>query len=575
MRRKDLAGRLGCFAVSAVLLTPLMGGCSKEVKQNTTNAVQSSPQASTTGYPIVEKPITLTMWATLRKAVSIMTDFNQKACFEEMEKATGIHIEWKHPPAGQEKDQFNLMVASNDLPDLIWTSYFKSPSYAVSNKLVVPLNDYLDKYAPNYKKVMEKFPNFKKAMYTDEEVLPGFGFAVPYLEQNIIDGPMIRKDWLDRLGLKIPETIDDWETVLTAFRDKDPNGNGKPDEIPFDSSKNVSILKFAFAWGVKADFYIEGNFQSGKVKYGPLEPAFRDYITKMNDWYKKGLINKDYLVTDSKLFEANVTGNKTGSTIGAAGGYLENFNRLMEKDPNFLLWPAPLPKLTPTSKQHADMVRLWSQSADARGYITAGNKHIVESVRWFDWGYTPEGEMAFNLGKEGVSYKKENGALVLTEEMIKNTSSKYTMSGDEHAFVLRPDLVKTSASPALVQTKKSWGNGFAENPELNLSLPPISLSDEEMSSDSGRLNDIKTYVSEMIDKFITGKEPIQNYDSFVKQLKNMGIEESVKIRQKAVERWAKRGGIPVAAKVDSYPMNARNVNFTTQKGIDLLDDQLK
>lgn len=575
MKRKGSANQKLCLLLAVAMLAVTNPGCSRSEEANPATGIQNGEQTKPGEYPVVNKPLTLKMWATLRKAASVLSDFNQKACFQEMEKATGIHIEFKHPPVGQEKDQFNLLVASNDLPDLIWGAYFKSPADAVANNYVIPLNDYVDSYAPNYKKVMERYPNFKKAMYTDDDKLPGFGFCVPYLEQNIIEGPMFRKDWLDKLGLKVPETIAEWEEVLTAFRDKDPNGNGRQDEIPFDSSKTTSILKLAYAWGVKADFYMEGGPQSGRVRYGPIEPAFKEYLAKMNDWYTKGLINQNYLITDAKLFEANVTGHRTGATLGAGGGFLDTFNKLMQNDPNFLFWPAPQPKLARDGKAYGDVVRLWSLSADARGYITKTNKHLLESIRWFDWGYTPEGELAFNLGKEGVSYKLEKGKLVLTEEMVKNGSSRYTMSGDEHAFLLRPDLVQLTSIPALVQSKKTWGKGFNEFPEMNLSLPPISLTDAEMMADVGRMNEVKTYISEMIDKFIVGKEPIENYDAFVKQVKSMGIEESVKVRQAALERWLKRGNIPFDPKTESFRQTGKNTTFLMTKGLNWLDEDLK
>lgn len=595
MSKSRFFSKVVCLLLTVTMLTTLAAGCGGTVKNsnsgnagNTGNAgnagntgnteTKSTPKSSSVTYPIVDKPITLTMWATLRKASESMDNFNQKSSFQEMEKATGIHIEFLHP-AGNATDNFNLMVASNNLPDIIW----KKPTEAIVNNFIVILND-LIQYAPDYKKVLDQYPNVKKAMYTDDGKLNGFGYILPYLEQNIISGTMIRKDWLDKLGLKIPQTISDWEKVLTEFKDKDPNGNGKADEIPFDGEKNKAIMNLAMAWGVKNDFYIEGG-PEGKVKYGPMEPAFKEFIIKMNDWFKKGLINTNYLKTDAKMAQSNMTGNIAGATYGGIGGQLGTYTGLMLDNPEFLLWPTPLPKLTDNSKIYGDLARGWSLSAVDVGYITTANKYPVETVKWFNWGYSNEGNMAFNFGKEGVSYKMVNGTPVFTDEVLKNPKglpvpsalSFFAMSADEHAFVQRIEVVEQTsvATPAQRQAIREWGKGCTDSPEQNLMLPPITLTSQEESEDNKRLSDINSYKNSMLDKFITGEEPIANYDVFIKKMKDMGIEESIKIRQAALGRWLTRGNVKFDPKYDRAKLNFKNSKLITEKGLQFLDSDLK
>lgn len=577
MKKVIFLKRMLSLALAGTLFVSL-AACGKS--QDTVPVDAGQTDAGT--YPIVDKPLTLTLWVDMRKASTTVQDFNEKACFKEMEKKTGIHIEFKHPPAGQVTDQFNLMVASNDYTDIIW----KRPTEAIANQFIVPLNDYIDKYAPDYKKILDKYPNFKKSMYTDEGVLTGFGYVIPMLEQNIISGPMIRKDWLDKLGLKLPETIDDWEQVLTAFKERDPNGNGKADEIPYDSKKNTEIMLLSKAWGVKNDYYLEGEPQTGKVKYGPIEPAFKDFLVKMNDWYKKGLININYLTTDQKLLDANITGNKSGATYGGIGGYLGNYTGLMIKDKDFLLWPTVMPRLTANSKTYGEIARQWTQGAADVAYITTANKHVVETVRWLNWGYTEEGQMALNFGTEGQTYKMVDNKPVYTDEIMKNPKglsitnalAKDTMVADEHATFQKPEVLEqtTCASPAQRQALRTWSVGLVDSASnTNLMLPPITLTADETSADNARMNDIKTYASEMLDKFITGKEPLENYDKFVSQLKKMGIDQSIKIRQDALERWRKRGGVEVTTKMESMKLNFKNSPLITEKGVDILDKDLK
>lgn len=572
-----------------LLLVFIVTACSPGNKNSGNNPPQTNQPTGVTAvagkYPIVDKPLTLTMWRALSKASAVIKDFNEMAAFQEAEKATGIHIEFKHPPAGQEKDQFNLMVASNDMPDIVWAGYFKSDGDALANKLIIPLNELVDKYAPNYKKVLEGYPNLRKSMYTDEGKLTGLAYAQPYLENVLTEGYMIRKDWLDKLGLAVPETIDDWEKVLTAFKEKDPNGNGKPDEIPFDAAKGKAFYGFGYAWGIKPyDYYLDGGLEKGKVKYGPIEPAFREYITKMNDWYKKGLINRDYLTSDDKMRDANMTSSRTGAFFGAMSGALGNYTGLMSKDPSFLLWPAPWAKLNSSSKIYVDYGRALSLNG-GRGYITAANKYPVETMRWFDWGYTKEGQLAFNFGKEGLTYAMKDGNPIYTDEIMKNPKglstnnaiAKYCLANMEGGFVQHPSYIEqiVGSTPAQRQALRVWGKGWTDSSDQNLGTPSFSLTDAEQASDSGRSTDIKTYTDEMIDKFIIGQEPIANYDRFVAQLKTMGINESLKLRQDAFERWKKRGDIPFSAKIDSAKLSYKNATLITDKGLQFLDPDLK
>lgn len=576
------------LVVAFILLMSLLPGCSSGNKNTGagTSTAQDSQTASVAGqYPIVDKPLTLTMWRTLSKASAVMKDFNEMAAFQEAEKATGIHIEFKHPPAGQEKDQFNLMVASNDMPDIVWAGHFKSDSNALANELIIPLNDLVDKYAPNYKKILDSFPNLKKSMYTDDGKLTALAYAQPYMENVLTEGYMIRKDWLDKFNLAIPETIDDWEKVLTAFKEKDPNGNGKPDEIPFDGAKGKAFYSFGYAWGIKPyDYFIEGGHEKGKVKFGPIEPAFKEYIVKMNEWYKKGLINKDYLTSDDKMRDANMTSNRTGAFFGALSGSLGNYTGLMSKDPNFVLWPVAWSKLSTNGKIYGDNGRALTLNG-GKGYITAANKHPIETIRWFDWGYSKEGQLAFNFGKEGVSYTMKDGAPVYSDEIMKNPKglstnnaiAKYCLANMEGAFLQHPAYLEQIAgsTPAQRQALRVWGKGWTDSAEQNLAMPPFSLTDAEQTSDASRSTDIKTYTDEMIDKFIIGQEPLANYEKFVAQLKAMGINEGIKVRQDAFERWKKRGNIVFQSKLESARLNYKNATLITDKGLQSLDPDLK
>src|SRR5579859_5373778 len=157
--------------------------------------------------PIVSQSLTLTYWAPMSTNVAAsMKSFGEMGCYQELEKRTGIHLDFQHPPLQQEQDQFNLLVASGKYPDVVefdWLhSYAGGPAKAIKDGVIVRLNDLIDQYAPNLKKVLTDHPEWRKQIVTDEGDL----YAFPFLRSDPIlltyMGPVIRKDWLDKLSLK-------------------------------------------------------------------------------------------------------------------------------------------------------------------------------------------------------------------------------------------------------------------------------------------------------------------------------------------------------------------------------------
>jgi len=222
--------------------------------------------------PIVSQPLTLTYWAPMSTNVAAsMKSFGEMGCYVELEKRTAIHLDFQHPPLQQEQDQFNLMVASGKYPDIVefdWLhSYAGGPSKAIKDGVIVRLNDAIDRYAPNFKKLLADHPEWRKQIVTDEGDL----YAFPFLRSDPIlltfVGPVIRGDWLTKLGLKTPTTLDDWHTMLKAFKDQNANGQGTT--LPFSPWLSSipggwnawypagAFLRHAFvgAWGITMGFY--------------------------------------------------------------------------------------------------------------------------------------------------------------------------------------------------------------------------------------------------------------------------------------------------------------------------------
>ncbi|WP_019424548.1 extracellular solute-binding protein [Paenibacillus sp. OSY-SE] len=518
--------------VSLVMIATMFSACSEK------KAPEAAPSTDIPAEE-VKLPASLTYWASMGNAGTVMKSFSEMGAYKELEKRTGTKVEFQHPPSGQEADQFNLMLASGKLPDVIeysWGGVAKGPDQAIKEKRILRLNELIEKYAPNLSKVLADRPDLKKLVTTDEGNIYVFPFLRPEQELLTFMGPTIRQDWLDKLGLQVPTTIEEWEKMLIAFRDGDPNGNGKKDEIPF-LLRDINVA-FVGAYGITDGFYREGEV----IKYGPIQPQYKDYVTMLNRWYKEGLLDKDYATTDGKLQDAKMTGNLLGSLVTYNGSGVGRYMNLMkEKDPSFKLVGAPYPTAIPGQKAlgQAD-----SPFAGVGAAVSASASNPEEIVKWMDYKYGEEGHILFNFGVEGESYKMENGYPKYTDEIMNNPDglpvaqamAKYMPVNWSGPFVQDKRYIEQYIElPEQKEAMKNWLD--ADRSKL---LPSLTPTSEESSSYASIMADINTYKAEMFDKFIMGAEPIDNFDKFVETIKSMGIEDAIKVQQAALDRFNKR-----------------------------------
>lgn len=526
-----------CIAILAAMMALTLAACSGGSGSNAQEANGDQPP---------EKLTNLTYWVQMVSQVSAtLKSYNEIEAYKELEKVTGVKVDFQHPPEGQQaKEQFNLMLTSDKLPDVIeysWTSYPGGPEKAIKDGKIIRLNELIDEHAPNLKKVLEEHPEWKKEIMTDEGSIYAFPFIRSHDRLKVFLGPTIRQDWLDKLNLEMPATIDEWYTVLKAFKENDMNGNGKADEIPLYLAKGDVDASTAFlgAFGINAGFYQEG----GTVKYGPTDPRFKEFLTLMNTWYQEGLLDRDFATTDAKLLEAKITGGQIGAAVLYTGSGIGNYNTLMkDKDPNFHLVAAPYPVMNKGDKQ------IWGYKDFAYtgigAAVTTSNKNPVETVKWLDYAYSDEGTLLFNFGKEGVSYTMENGKPVFKPEVMNNPSGLpliQSMSQHNRATFSGPFMLdirfdeQYTTSPDQLKSKEIWAE-----PTLELKLPRTTPNSEESSRYASIMNDINTFKDEMYLKFIMGQEPLDNFDKYVKTIEGMGLQEAIQIQQNALERYNQR-----------------------------------
>jgi len=298
-------------------------------------------------------------------------------------------------------------------------------------------------------------------------------------------------------------------------------------------------------WGINTTWQISNCMyvDQGKVKFGPTQTEYKDYLTAMNKWYKEGLIDPDYLSTDAKGRDAKMLSELGGVTYGKMNGQQAAYMAAMkDKNPAFDIVALSNPK-APDGKSY-DLYSANSRVSVAGVGISSQCKYPVEAVKWLDYLYSNEGIVLSNFGIEGLSYKMENNVPVYTELVTKNPDklslaqaiAKYSLGGVSPRMV--NDINYWNQVMQFPQQKTVFEQ-FSKSVKDRM-LPPTSLSTNEFSKSNSILSEVKIYVEEMSARFIMGQLPLSDFDSYIKTLTDMNINEAITIQQAAYDRYIKR-----------------------------------
>lgn len=184
-------------------------------------------------------------------------NFSEMPYFNDPENGitaqTGVHANFNQVKGGDWSTKLNLMLASGEYPDIIQRGGINLEMYGVDQEILLPLDEYIDQYMPNYKALLDADPELAKVLRSSDGKMYQIGWIIP---QNICLNShlFINKTWLDNLGLEVPTTIEEYEQALIAFRDGDADGDGDPsNEIPLGATWNSSVSSLRFylsSWGI-------------------------------------------------------------------------------------------------------------------------------------------------------------------------------------------------------------------------------------------------------------------------------------------------------------------------------------
>lgn len=530
--------------MTCILSTSMLYGCGSEnqTKSNSsgvtnTTEAPNTKDADNGSLPFTNEKVTLTMWAPMDGNFATTSgDYNDNEFFKELERRTGIHINFRTPATGEELSNFNLMIASGELADIIIRSdqFSEGLDTAVEDKYYLDLSPYMDTYLADYQKRRSISEDIIKATTTDNgRIAAVYGIYIE--EQGPWAGMQVRKDWLDDLGLDIPVTYDDWEVMLTGFK------NQKNAYAPLSLGRDgYMILNHATSAGYGAMFdFMNVN---GTVQYGPITDGWRKYVTTMADWYAKGLIDPDYMTSGAFFVDTEKV------VSGQSGAWMSMYTMpsLYEKssaDKNMHIIPVTPPVPNKGDDVH---IRIQNRSINIATSVSADTKYPELCMQWINYLFTDEGALLANYGIEGISFAYDADGKPNFNDTITANPEGLSMSQAQAKYTCPPSLLSVYydwTRELVVVPEKDllsydvWGSSYDD-----YMLPTtLSLTSDESKERASFYSDIQTFANESTNQFITGYKDIETgWDDYVNTIKSMNIDRCIDIMQAALDRYNAR-----------------------------------
>lgn len=468
MKERKISRRAVCSAMVASLALGVLEGCGSSSSTTASSAAGSGAAAS-------NERITVRI---LKSKAANEVAAEQMDVWKVLGEKFNMDFEFDNPPQDNYNERLNLVMMDAQLPDIIMDMPTTEVLKYGESGVILSLNDYIDNSMPNLKKEIDKRDGVEKALtYSDGNI-----YYMPMLDEKV-SGNMpyiVRTDWLEKLGIESPVTLEDWENYWHLVKTTDLNGNGTNDEIPFSSYDMTGLRNFCTAFGCLDDFYTDPD-DGGKVHYGPIDPKYKEAVTWMHDMYEKGYIDPEIITMDYASFVPKLAQNTVASFYGPLGGML-------------------------------------------------------------DYMYSAEGTLLINMGIEGTHYTMQNGKPIFTDYVMKNPDGlspknaigTFTFAQSSGPFILSQDEVTQLDDDSVNRAKQDCIIPFLEESKKYVIPGSTSFSSEDDAVRRAVMADVDTYVDEMIIKFVSGREPLSNWDTYVEKVNGMGIAEVIDIYQKTL-----------------------------------------
>ncbi|TLS49020.1 extracellular solute-binding protein [Paenibacillus antri] len=538
-----------CFSIAMAASLALSAcGSDQEPSGVGTEPAKPTGEAGEGGNAPVAFPLQeqVTLKAVAPRPSLAPSDFNAQPLIQQLETKTNVRIQWDTIVETDYLEKRNLLLASGSLPDFFFSGRFSDSELVRYSKegTIIPLEGLIEAHMPNLKAILDARPDIKAQITAPD----GHIYSLPQGEEfgsgkeEIGANPdflYINKAWLDKLGLQVPKTIDEYTEALRAFKTQDPNGNGKADEIPLTYIDNfwtgdIGVLFGAFGVPDKTyrpnnPTYIDHlNVVDGKVQFAPQQEGYKKAAVYLHQWFAEGLVDLDAFTHDYDTYFAR--GKTEDETIGSLIWWDKNDVVGPERGEHWVLVPP-----------FEGMVVKWNNGG---GFgrdgvtITKNNEHPEVTAAWLDSFYEPKTAAQARFGPIGVWYDQDaNGKLVprTVENPGEFRQSSAVTNGIGLLLYEHLDIVDY-VEPRAAQRIKDSADIYVPQME-DERFPNVFFLDEELQTIERLKPDISAYVNKTRAKWLLEGGVEQEWEHFQATLKKMGIDELLAVHQAGYDRY--------------------------------------
>lgn len=504
-------------------------------------------------FPVVTEPVTITAFAPLNTNVdTLQVDKNKQT--QWIAEKLGITLEFVEVPSAQATEKLNVMMASGDYTEIIMQNLTKSSELLYGQQgVLMPLDDLIDEYGVETKKMWSTREQVRLNQIQSDGNIYGMPNVNECFHCYYSMKMWVYKPWLDKLGLDVPTTPEEYKAMLIAFRDKDPNGNGKQDEVPLAGS-------YLSGWNSKIDGFLMMPFiyndldqrhflENGKVVQAYTRPEWREGLKFMADLYEEDLILPDTFTQDMNQLQA--LGENPGNVLmgSVTAGHQGVFLQLKGGNGREVDY-VTIPPLEGPLGRYARYIPVYGTNIS---YITNINKNPEASFRFFDFMYTEEFSVWNGWGMWGdTMVEPDPGAVGLdgktpaTRKMVKSWGNGDSLGWwNQVGNYLQSTAVRTGAQrtdegfnlEVSLFDETQW-NYEPYTPPMSMIVPPLTFSEAQGAEISELETSLKAYVDESIARFIVGDLDINSdadWNAYLKELDMIGVDRYVEIKQAAYD----------------------------------------
>ncbi len=524
------------------LIVSAFAGCGG--KETTAGLIGDVEVSEPNVFPITQEPTTLSVFVVKGPYIE---DYATNEFTKAFEEKTNVKIEWD-VATGDAREAFNLMMASGKYPDVILgCGLNKSECITYGNQgVLIDLKPYIDEYGYNLKKAFEEVPDALRSV-----TLEGKIYGIPDISQSYssmyLDKMWMYKPWLDKLGLDVPTTTDEFYDVLKAFKEKDPNGNGKADEVP------LAARGVAENWGIKnymmSPFIPEGGtgwyVEDGKVKVTAVQEGFKEGLKYLRKLYTEGLLDPDTFIYDRSQMMA--LGANEPVILGAATGqgpYMFN----VQGSATYNDYIAVPPLKGPDGKAAAVKN---TPSYFAQFAVTSSCKNPAVAVKWIDYFYSSEGYIAaiqdpakqVREATEGEKGLDGQQALYAIDKVDAAASGNAAMAqnkvwkGLQIGYSSYERSTRTCDYNATDATRELYrAHTIYEPHSVDNFLADLPISSDNAAEYAELHLSLYNEMNTSFTKFVVGEMDIEkDWDKYIKNLTSIGFDRYVELLQQGYD----------------------------------------